>query len=155
FFSDRTMRYLTVFGRLKPGVRLEQAQQSMTALAGHLAPQYPATHQGIGIRVVAEPPARPVPLKFITDAVAFIRFFLLLLAGLVLLLACLNVANILLVRGTVRERDMAIRMALGSGRWRLIGDMLAESMVLALIGAAAGMVAGNWTARTFWSSLDF
>jgi predicted permease len=155
YFSDREARSLTVFGRLKPKVRLEQAQESMTALARHMELQYPDTDRGIGIRVLPEPRARPIPLKFVTEALPFIRFFLLLLAGLVLLLACLNVANILLVRGTVREREMAVRMALGSGRWRLIGHMLAESMVLALIGAAAGMIAGIWTTHAFWSSLDF
>lgn len=149
FFSNREVRYLTVFGRLKPGLGLEQAQQSMTVLGRHLEQQYPDTDQGIGIRVVAEPRARPIPLKYVTEAVPFIHFFLLLLAGLVLLLACLNVANILLVRGTAREREMAVRMALGSGRWRLIFHMLAESMVLALIGAAAGMIAGTWTAHAF------
>ena len=155
FFRDRTARNLTVLGRLKPGVRLKQAQESMTALGRHLAQQYPDTDQGIGIRVLPELRARPIPLKLVTDAVPFIRFFLLLLAGLVLLLACLNVANILLVRGTVREREMAVRLALGSGRWRLIRHMLIESMILALIGAAAGMIAGTWTTHAFWNSVDF
>jgi predicted permease len=154
-FNDREARYLTAFGRLKPNVRMEQAEESVTALARHLELQYPDTDRGIGIRVLPEPRSRPIPLKFVTEALPFIRFFLLLLAGLVLLLACLNVANILLVRGTIREREMAVRMALGSGRWRLIGHMLTESMVLALIGAAAGMVAGIWTTHLFWSSLDF
>jgi predicted permease len=154
FFTDRKERHLTVFGRLKPEVRLEQAQDFMTAFAQHQAQQYSETDQGIGIRVIPEPRARPVPLRFLRDAVPFIRFFLLLLASMVLLLACLNVANIMLVRGTVREREMAIRMALGSGRWRLIYEMLTESMILALAGAAAGMAAGNWASRTFASTLD-
>jgi hypothetical protein len=106
FFSDRKERHLTVFGRLKPRVHLEQAQEFMTAFAQHQAQQYSETDQGIGIRVLPEPRARPVPLRFLRDAVPFIRFFLLLLAGMVLLLACLNVANIMLVRGTVaRTRD--------------------------------------------------
>jgi predicted permease len=140
---------------MKPGLRVEQAQESMTALGHHLEQQYRDSDQGIGIRVVPEPQARPIPLKFVTDAVPFIRFFLLLLAGLVLLLACLNVANLLLVRGTVREREMAVRMSLGSGRWRLICHMLVESMILAMIGAAAGMLVGTWTTHAFWDSLDF
>jgi predicted permease len=155
YFSSREYRGLTVYGRLQPGVTIQQAQSAATAVAGHLQKQYPDTDQGIGIRIVPEQLARPMPLRFISDAIPLIRFFLLLLAGLVLLLACMNVANVLLVRATVRQKELAIRAALGSGRWRLIRQMLTESMLLSLLGAATGMTLGNWSSRAFADSLDF
>ncbi len=154
YFTNRKTRNLTLYARLKPGISIQQAQVAATALARHLEEQYPATDQGIGIRVVPETLARPIPLRYVSDAAPLVRFFLLLLAALVLLLACLNVANVLLVRATVREREMAIRAALGSGRWRLIRQMLTESMLLALMAAASGMVLGNWASRLFAESLD-
>jgi predicted permease len=154
FFTNRTYRALTVYGRLKPGTTVKEAQAAMTAVASRLEAQYLETDQGIGIRVVPEPLTRPVPLRFVSDVVPLIRFFLLLLAALVLLLACMNVANVLLVRATVREKELAIRAALGSGRWRLIRQMLTESMLLALLGATAGMTLGNWASRAFGDSLD-
>ena len=153
-FSDRAARNLTVFARLKPGVSVRQAQKFMTALARRMAEQYPDTDAGVGIRVVPELLARPVPLRFMVDVMPLIRFVLLLLAGVVLLLACMNVANILLVRATVRQREMAIRAALGSGRGRLIRQMLAESTLLTLAGAAAGTVLGQWSTQSYMRTLD-
>jgi putative ABC transport system permease protein len=155
FFTSREYRSLTVYGRLAPGVNLKQAQAAMTSFARRLEEQYPETDQGIGIRIVPEPLARPFPLRFLADAAPLVRFFLLLLAALVLFLACMNVANVLLVRATGRHRELAIRAALGSGRWRLIRQMLTESMLLAFVGAVSGMVLGNWASRAFASSLDF
>ena len=131
-FTDRGARSLTVFGRDTGSLR-EQAQASMSALARRFEEQYPTTDRGVGIRVIPEPRARPFPLRFVEDAAPSLRFFLLFLAALVLLLACLNVANVLLVRATVRQREMAIRAALGSGRWRLIRQMMTESMLLAFV----------------------
>jgi predicted permease len=153
-FSDRAARPLTVFGRLKPGVSLEQAQTFMNVLAHRLEQQYPETDKGVGVRVIPEILARPLPMRFVVDIVPLIRFVLLLLAALVLLLACMNVANILLVRATVRQREMAIRAALGSGRARLIRQMLAESTLLALLGAGAGTVLGQWSSQAFLGSID-
>jgi predicted permease len=154
YFTNRKVRNLTVYARLKPGVSIQQAQVSASALARRLEEQYPATDRGIGIRVIPEQRARPIPLRYVSDATPLVRFFLLLLAALVLLLACLNVANVLLVRATVREREMAIRAALGSGRYRLIRQMLTESMLLAMMAALSGMVMGNWASQLFAESLD-
>jgi len=139
-FTSRTVRPLTVFGRLKPGVSLGEAQSEMMMLTRRLEEQYPATDKGTGARVVPEPLARPVPIRAGMDMFPFIRFSLLFLAGLVLAVACMNIANILLVRATVREREMAIRAALGSGRGRLIRQMLTESLLLAMLGAIVGMI---------------
>jgi len=152
-FTSRTVRPLTVFGRLKPGVSLGEAQSEMMVLTRRLEEQYPATDKGTGARVVPEPLARPVPIRAGMDMFPFIRFSLLFLAGLVLAVACMNIANILLVRATVREREMAIRAALGSGRGRLIRQMLTESLLLAMLGAIVGMILGKWASQSFADAL--
>ncbi len=153
-FTDRTLRWMTLLGRLKPGVSVKEASTAMDVLARRMEAEYPATDKGIGIRVVPEPLARPIPLRFVADLGPLIQFTLLFLAGLVLLVACMNVANILLVRSTVRERELAIRSALGSGSGRLIRQMLTESVLLALLGAVAGIGLGKWASSAFAGSID-
>ena len=152
-FVNRSIRPLTVLGRMKPGVGLTEAQTAMNVLTRRMQEAYPASDKGIGARVVPETLARPLPLRSLIEIIPFIRFCMLFLATLVLMLACMNVANILLVRSTVREREMAIRAALGSGRGRLIRQVLTESVLLSLLGAAAGMVLGNWVSKSFADSL--
>jgi len=151
FWSDRTFRPLIVMGRLKPGVSLRQAQISMNVVAERLAEQYAATDRGVTIRVIPERLARPQP--FANNIVPFVASIFLMLAALVLLLACMNVANILLVRATMRQREMAIRAALGAGRGRLIRQMLTESIMLALFGGAGGLVVGVWASGAIASLL--
>jgi len=146
FWPDRTARNLSVFARLKSGVGLKQAESSVSLVAARLAEQYPATDKGVSLRVIPERFARPQP--FTTNIVPFIAGLFLVLAGLVLLLACMNVANILLVRATVRQREMAIRAALGAGRTRLMRQLLTESMVLAFFGAIGGFLLGKWSSGT-------
>jgi predicted permease len=152
-FISRSVRPLTVLGRMKPRVSLAEAQSEMTVLTRRLEQQYPATDKGIGARVVSEPSARPIPIRTGMEMFPFIRFSLLFLAALVLGVACMNIANILLVRATVREREMAIRGALGSGRGRLIRQMLTESLLLALLGGIAGMIIGKWASQAFADTL--
>ncbi len=151
FWSDRTFRPLIVMGRLKLGVSLGQAQISMNVVAERLAEQYPATDRGVTVRVIPERLARPQP--FAKNIVPFVASIFLVLAALVLLLACMNVANILLVRATMRQREMAIRAALGAGRGRLIRLMLTESIMLALFGGAGGLVVGVWASGAIASLL--
>src|SRR5262249_50375083 len=140
--------------RLKPGATIQRAQASLSALARRLEQEYPKTDKGIGIRVVPELEARPVPLRMLSDAIPLARIFVLLLAAMVLILACMNVANVLLVRATVRVREIAIRAALGSGRWRLVRQMLTESLILAAMGAAAGIAAGKFAANAIAEFLN-
>lgn len=142
FWTDRSSRGLAVLARLKPGVTLQQAQSSLNVVMARLAEQNAATDKGVTIRVVPERLARPQP--FPNNIVPFIAGIFLVLAGLVLLLACMNVANILLVRATMRQREMAIRAAMGANRWRLIRQMLTESIMLALFGGVGGLAVGVW-----------
>jgi macrolide transport system ATP-binding/permease protein len=140
FMTDRKVRDVFVVGRLQASTDIGQAQQVLNVVAGRLAAEYPKENKGLSIRVFPEVRARPNPDPDNTIGIVSILF--LCLAGLVLLLACGNVANILLVRATVREREMAIRTALGAGRVRLIRQLLTESILLALFGSAAGVALG-------------
>ena len=151
FWTDRTSRALAVMSRLKPGVSLKQAQSSLNVVTERLAQQYPATDKGISVRVIPERLARPQP--FPNNIVPFIAGIFLALAALVLLLACMNVANILLVRSTMRQREMAIRAAMGASRGRLIRQMLTESVLLALFGGLSGLTIGVWASGAVASLL--
>jgi predicted permease len=137
-FRDRraSMGTLAV-GRLKPGVTFEQAQADMNALATHLGQVYPDADKNLGISLL--------PLK--QDVVGNIQPFLLMLlaaVGFVLLIACANVANLLLARSTGRTREFAIRTAMGASRFRMIRQVLTESILLALAGGAFGLLIAAW-----------
>ncbi len=153
-FSDRNWRWLTVMGRLKPGVSLPEAQTSVDVIARRLERQYPDTDKDTGIRLIPETLARPFPVRFMAESIPTVRTFLLALAAMVLLLASMNVANLVLVRASGREREMAIRAALGSGRGRLMRQMLAESGVLAVLGTLAGLLFGKWGGDAFMASIS-
>jgi predicted permease len=153
-FTDRTVHPLLVMGRLKPGTSLEQAQSAVATALTRIGQQHPATDRGMGVRVIREPFARPVPTATFTALGELLRIVLLSLSILVLLLACLNVVNILLVRAVARQREFAIRAALGSGKGRLIRQTLTESGLLAVLGTTAGLVAGQWANAAFTRSID-
>jgi predicted permease len=140
--TDRSARVVRTLGRLKPGVSFSQAQASIDVIASRLAKQYPSTDGNITVRVYRERLARPAPLG--NNMVALIASFFLILGALLLMLACMNVANVLLARATVRQREMGLRAALGAGRGRLIRQMLTETILLGILGGVLGVILGEW-----------
>ncbi len=141
-FTSRTDRGVRVLGTLKPGVSIEQAEAALNVTAKQLAQEYPQADEGQVARVFPEKLARPEPAVATTMPLVTIIF--LTMVGLVLLVACVNVANLLLARASAREREISIRAAMGAGRMRLIRQLLTESLLLAILGGVAGAVAGNW-----------
>ncbi|HET7619028.1 MAG TPA: ABC transporter permease [Vicinamibacterales bacterium] len=136
--SQRMSFYLDAIARLAPGISREQASSEMTAIAARAATAYPKSNAGRGVAVV--------PLR--ESIVGDVRRPLMILLGvvaIVMLIACANVANLLLARAAARRDEMAVRMALGAGRWRIFRQMLVESLVLAGAGAAAGLLLASWT----------
>lgn len=148
--TNRATRMFFIYGRLGPGVSLKQAQATLDVVSQRLAQQYPDVEKNLSLRIFPELHSRPNPDP--NNTMMIVSGLFLGLAALVLLLACVNVANILLVRATVRAREMAIRAALGAARVRLIRQLLTESIVLALSGGAAGILVGLW-GSSFLSSI--
>jgi putative ABC transport system permease protein len=127
-----------VIARLRPGVSFDQAQTEMDLIAAQLEADYPENNQNKGIVLI------PSAADLIGSLEGFERLFLLLLCavGLVLLIACVNVANLMLVRAAEREREFAVRAALGASRVRLLRQLLTESLLLAALGGALGLLLG-------------
>ena len=149
-WSHRSERSLNLMARLKPGSNLKQAQSSFNVIAQRLAEQHPETDKAIAIRAFPERLARPEPDP--DNTLPSVAAAFMALAALVLLVACFNVTNVLLVRANARQREMAIRAALGAGRFRLVRQYLTESLLLAILGAAGGMLLSYWAMR-FLSSI--
>lgn len=124
-------------GRIKPGVTVEQAEADLDRVMGTLSEMYPASNKGHGAKLIR------LKERLVGD-VEPVLLMLFAAVGLVLLIACVNVSNLMLARATGRTREFAIRAALGAGRWRLLRQSLIESTMLALVGGAAGMFIAGW-----------
>ncbi|HEV3074359.1 MAG TPA: ABC transporter permease, partial [Thermoanaerobaculia bacterium] len=139
--SSRGAHYLSVVGRLKPGVSLERAQADLSAIARRLELQYPAQNTDWGVVLTR---LRDVMVRDIRPALTVLQRAV----WVVLLIACANVANLLLARMGSREREIAVRTALGAGRLRLARQIIAESVILFAAGGALGLLVALWGTRT-------
>ena len=135
--EDRESHYLTVFGRLKDSVSISQAQAKLETIAASLGQQHPRTNAGHGVNVK----------NTVEDVTYGSQQFLMMLMGaavFVLLLACANVANLQLARASGRQKEIALRAALGASRWQVGRQLLVESLLLALLGSAAALLLSAW-----------
>jgi predicted permease len=130
-------------------VTLALAQSRFDVISRRLAAQYPVTDKDLSVRVMDERLSRPIP--YANSAFIMFSVVFLVLGALVLLLACTNIANILMARASVRQREMAIRAALGGARSRLVRQMLTETILTALLGGIAGVTLGAWLSRLIGS----
>ena len=138
--EDRGARWIEAYARLKPGVTLQQAQQEFAAISGRLEAEYPATNRGRAIRFW---PLWQTPFNNAGTLLPTLEIMLAVVA-FVLLIACANVGNLLLVRSFARRHEMSVRLAVGAGRARLWKQLLTEGLVLSLLGAAGGLLVAYW-----------
>ncbi len=138
---ERAVPRAEVVARLKPGVGLKQADAELKAIAHQLEQEYPNFRRGWSVRVVS---LRQELLGDLEGHVRKALFALMAGVGFLLLICCANVANLQLARGIAREREFAIRLALGAGRWCLVRQLLTESVLLALVGGIAGLLLAKW-----------
>jgi predicted permease len=138
--EDRSSRPFSLLGMLKPGATREEAQAQLSTAMAQLARDYPEASAGIGGEILAFWKAPRGPQRMLISGLAVLQGVMLLL----LLAVCGNTANLMLARGSTRQREMAVRVALGAGRWRIVSLVLTENMLLALLGASLGAAIAVW-----------
>jgi predicted permease len=151
--ADRTLTSLVVAGRLKEGVTLETANARLDVLSRRLEHAYPAENKEQQLTVSPLPRLGTSTSPSSDRQPAIAATFLMALSAVVLLIACLNIANMLLARGTVRRREIAIRLAVGGSRTRIVRQLLTEGLLLAAAGAAGGLLVGSWSTAALAASL--
>jgi predicted permease len=150
-FPERRFLWLNVVGRLKPGIGATTARAGIEAISAQLRQAYPRENEGRGVKLL------PVSAGIFgggaatRDLVTRAGWVLMIVVGMVLVIACANVANLLLARAAVRRREIAIRLSMGAGRGRLLVQLLTESMMLAGLGGAIGFLIGFWVRDLLWS----
>src|SRR5436190_6017008 len=135
--KSRGSHSYNVIGRLKDGVTLQNAQADIDTITGRLATQYPDTNVGLGATVYSI-------VADTTRIYSTAMWIMMAAVGFVLLIACANVANLMLARSSGRQKEIALRAALGASRWRIVRQLLVECLIIALIGGAAGVVVAFW-----------
>ena len=150
FVPQRRFLGEAVVGRLKAGVNQAQAEAAMGALAAELEREYPKDNPKRRVKLLPVDEATLNP-NTARPGMTKAGVVLLIASGLVLLIACANVANLLLARAAGRRREIAVRLAVGAGRWRLARQFLAENVLLALAGGVVGLIFAQWTRGLLWS----
>src|SRR5579884_1586815 len=138
--EDRGARWIEGFAVLRPGVTMDQAQQEISAMGARLAAAYPATNRARGFQLY---PLWRTPFNQAGSLFPTLRISLVV-ACMVLFIACANVANLLLVRSVTRRRELTVRLSVGAARWRLLKLLLTEGLLLAAAGAAGGVLVAHW-----------
>jgi putative ABC transport system permease protein len=144
----RTDHGLNAIARLKDGVTLEQAQSEMNNIAARIEEQNPVTNEGLGVSVTSLH-------RSLSGDYREALLILLGVVGCVLLVACVNVANLMLARGTARQKEFALRSALGASRWHIVRQLMLESLLLAFVGGALGFALSIWALRLLLSAIPF